>query len=52
MSGCMMSHSDQRLKVIQTVRSPIAPGPGLILEHRFSLAFSQIVALMLPHRSV
>jgi hypothetical protein len=45
----MMSHSDQRLKVIQTVRSPIAPRSGLILP--FSLVFSQMVALMLPHRS-
>jgi hypothetical protein len=51
----------QGLKVTETKRSPVAPRPGLILERvekvveknrPFSLVFSQIVALMLPHRSV
>jgi hypothetical protein len=43
-------HADKGLKVIETERGPIAPCPELILAP-FSLVFSQIVALMLPHRS-
>ena len=43
-------HADKGLKVIETERGPIAPRTGLIFP--FSLTFCQIVALMLPHRSV
>jgi hypothetical protein len=42
-------NADKGLKVIETERGAIAPRAGLILP--FSLVFSQIVALMLPHRS-
>ena len=41
---------DKGLKVMETERGPIAPPAGLLPP--FSLTFSQIVALMLPHRSV
>ena len=52
---------DERFEVIETERSLVAPCAGLILNGRekvvekkgpFSLMFSQIVALMFPHRSV
>jgi len=51
---------DKGFEVIETERSAIEPRSGLILERpregrceeRFSLTFCQIVALMLPHRSV
>jgi hypothetical protein len=41
---------DQIFEVIETERSPITPRAGLIPP--FSLLFCQIVALMLPQRSV
>ncbi len=40
---------DKGFEIIETERSPVAPGPRLILS--FSLVFSQIVALMLAQRS-
>jgi hypothetical protein len=43
-------HIHQRLEIMEPKRSPIAPRPGLIPP--ISLTFCQIVALMLPHRSV
>jgi hypothetical protein len=52
----------ESLKVIETVRSTVTPSSRLILERPsegrweengpFSLPFCQIVALMLPQRSV
>ena len=57
----LMHDNKKGLKVVETERGPIAAFPGLTLNGRekvvekngpFSLTFFQIVALMLPHRSV